>query len=111
MQYQKRNKMQPYYTITLVAGYDENGPQLQAVDLYGTTWKGNFLLSGFAQYFCQVLCQNAWSPDFTEQQAVDLACECMKVLFFRDSRATEEWVIILILLEFKSRVWMAQVWR
>ena len=77
------------YTLSLVAGYADGAPQLQAVDLYGTTWKGDFLLTGFAQYFCQVLCQNAWRPDFTEAEARALAEECMRVLFYRDSRATE----------------------
>ena len=89
MQYQRRNKMNPLYTLSLVAGYADGAPQLQAVDLYGTTWKGDFLLTGFAQYFCQVLCQNAWRPDFTEAEARALAEECMRVLFYRDSRATE----------------------
>lgn len=89
--YQRRMKMDPLWNGTILGGVRKNGEVfLGMVDLYGTKIEGNFLLTGLAAHYCQVLMQNAWRPDLTEQEARTLIEECMRVLFYRDKKASDE---------------------
>lgn len=60
------------------------------VDLYGTKVEGDFLITGLGAHYCQVLMQNTWRPDLSEAEAVKLLEECMRVMFYRDKKATDE---------------------
>lgn len=89
--YQRRMKMDPLWNGTIVGGVRPNGEVfLGMVDLYGTKIEGNFLLTGLAAHYCQVLMQNAWRPDLTEAEARSVIEDCMRVLFYRDKKASDE---------------------
>lgn len=66
--YNKRMKMDPLYTATMVAGVRKDNKEvfLGMTDLYGTKVEADFLLSGLALYYCQAVMQNGHRPDMTE---------------------------------------------
>lgn len=91
LQYQRRMKMDPLWNGTIVGGVRQNSGEvfLGMVDLYGTKIEGNFLLTGLAAHYCQVLLQNAWKPDLSEAEARAVIEDCMRVMFYRDKKASD----------------------
>lgn len=71
LNYQRRMKGDPLWTGTLIGGVRKDTGEvfLGQVDLYGTKLTGNFLLTGLAAHYGQVLMQNAWRPDLSESEA------------------------------------------
>ena len=90
--YQRRMKGDPLWTGNVIGGVrSDNGEVfLGMVDLYGTKIEGNFMLTGLAAHYCQVLLQNAWKPDLTEEEARRVIEDCIRVLFYRDKKAADE---------------------
>lgn len=87
--YSRRNKMNPYWNDLVVAGKDLSGqPFLGMVDKIGTTVKDNFIATGFGSYLALPLLREKWRPDLTEGEARALLEDCMKILFYRDCRAS-----------------------
>ena len=84
-------KMNPLWNGTIVGGVRQDTGEtfLGMVDLYGTKIEGNFLLTGLASHYCQVLMQNNWHPEMTEAEARKVIEDCMRVMFFRDKKATD----------------------
>jgi 20S proteasome subunit beta 7 len=89
LMYAKRNKHNPFWNDLVVAGLDGAGkPFLGMVDKIGTTVKDNFLATGFGGYLALPLLREKWRPDLSEGEARALLEDCMKVLFYRDCRAS-----------------------
>ena len=88
--YQKRSNMNPFWNDVVVAGWDEktNKPFLGTVDRLGTTLQENLVATGFASYLAKPLMREKWRPDLSEGEARALLEDCMKVLFYRDCRAS-----------------------
>ncbi len=84
--------MNPLWNGTIIGGVrkDTGESFLGTVDYFGTKVESNFLLTVFALYYCQVLMQNAWKPDLTEDEAKKVIEDGMRVLFYRDKKATDE---------------------
>jgi len=85
-------KGDPLWNGTIVGGVrpDSGEVFLGMVDLYGTKIEEDFLLTGLASHYCQVLMQNSWRPDLTEAEARAIIEDCMKVMFYRDKKASDE---------------------
>lgn len=92
LQYQRRMKGDPLWNGNIIGGVRQDSGEvfLGMVDLYGTKVEGNFLLTGLAAHYCQVLMQNAWRPDLTFEEARAVIENCMKVMFYRDKKASDE---------------------
>merc|ERR1712070_1065903 len=89
--YQKRGKGNPLWNQLLVAGCSvgENGkPFLGYVDLIGTSYEENFIATGFGAYIAMPLIRERWSADMEEGEARGLLEDCLRVLYYRDCRAT-----------------------
>jgi 20S proteasome subunit beta 7 len=91
MHYYRRNKMNPYWNYTVIGGIDWDGkPTLFSLDQFGTLLKGDYMLVGMAQYFCNAIIAPEYPLDyenFTRDQAVNLLERCFETLFYRDTRA------------------------
>jgi 20S proteasome subunit beta 7 len=85
-------KGDPLWNGSIIGGVRQDTGEtfLGMVDLYGTKVEANFLLTGLAAHYCQVLMQNAWRPDLTEAEARAVIEDCMKVMFYRDKKASDE---------------------
>jgi 20S proteasome subunit beta 7 len=87
--YERRNKMNPYWNDMLVSGYDhKHQPFLGMVDKIGTTVRDNVLATGFGAYLALPLLREHWRPDLSEGEARALLEDAMKILFYRDCRAS-----------------------
>lgn len=88
--YQKRSKMNPFWNDVVVAGWDEqtSKPFLGTIDRLGTTLQENLVATGFGAYLAMPLLREKWRPDLSEGEARALLEDCMKVLFYRDCRAS-----------------------
>jgi 20S proteasome subunit beta 7 len=86
--YTRRTKMNPLWNDLVVAGIDNGKPFLGMVDKIGTTVADNFVATGFGSYLAMPLLREKWRPDLTEGEARALLEDCMKVLFYRDCRAS-----------------------
>lgn len=83
--------MDPLMNSSLVGGFDNEGNRyLGYVDMYGTLLESDYLVGGMAHYFCKVLLSHQAKPDMTDAQAREVMEKCMRVLLYRDSRATEQ---------------------
>lgn len=92
--YRKRNKMEPYWTTTIIGGLDENNiPYLNSVDQFGTRYDDKYLVSGFALYFAGPILEKNVPKDhtkITKEQAIELIDHVFRVLFYRDSSAGDK---------------------
>jgi len=87
--YQRRNKGNPLWNQLLVAGCDKGkAPFLGYVDLIGTAYEENFIATGFGAYLAMPLIRERWSADMDEGEARALLEDCLRVLFYRDCRAS-----------------------
>lgn len=82
--YQQRNKFNPYWNELLVAGSDFLG----SVDKIGTTIQDQVLATGFGRYLALPMLREKWRPDLTEGEARAILEDCLKILFYRDCRAS-----------------------
>ena len=92
LNYQRRMKMDPLWNGSIVGGVraDNGEAFLGMVDLYGTKIEGNYLITGLGAHYCQVLMANHWRADMSEEEARKLIEDCMRVMFYRDKKATDE---------------------
>jgi len=86
--YQRRNKFNPLWNQLLVAGYHNNKSFLGYVDLIGTAYEENFIATGYGAYLAIPLIRERWSADLTEGEARALLEDCLRVLYYRDCRAS-----------------------
>lgn len=100
--YHRRSKFDPLWNHLLVAGLDEEGaPFLAATDLLGTTFTSPSLATGYGSMLAQPIMRK-YVPDeasvanVTQQQAVDVIRECMKVLFYRDARSLDSYSLAIV---------------
>lgn len=86
--YQRRNKGNPLWNQLLVAGFRNETPFLGYVDLIGTAYEENFIATGFGAYLAIPLIREKWNPDMDEGEARGLLEDCLRVMFYRDCRAS-----------------------
>jgi 20S proteasome subunit beta 7 len=87
--YGKRNKGNPLYNTLLVAGFVKNEPYLAYVDLYGTHVLGDYHFTGYAHYMGKPIVIDGWRPNMTEGEAKELVEKAMRMLWYRDARASD----------------------
>jgi 20S proteasome subunit beta 7 len=66
---------------------------LAFVDLLGTTYSADTLATGYGAHIAQPLLRTAVEghvDDITEEQALQILENCMRVLFYRDARSTNK---------------------
>ena len=87
--YNRRNKMNPLWNDLVVAGKDAEGKSfLGWVDKIGTTFEENIVATGFGSYLAIPLLREKYRPDLDEGEARALLEDCMRILFYRDCRAS-----------------------
>jgi 20S proteasome subunit beta 7 len=87
--YNRRNKMNPLWNDLVVAGLDEaDQPFLGWVDKIGTTFQEDLVATGFGSYLAIPLLREKYRPDLQEGEARALLEDCMRILFYRDCRAS-----------------------
>mmetsp|Transcript_83818 Transcript_83818/g.227236 ORF Transcript_83818/g.227236 Transcript_83818/m.227236 type:complete len:201 (-) Transcript_83818:258-860(-) len=70
----------PFQVDMLVAGVDEDGPQLFFLDMYASMEKVNKAAHGYGAMFTFGLMDRFWHPDLTEEEGIALIKKCIKEL-------------------------------
>uniref|UniRef100_A0A7S4T5H5 Proteasome subunit beta n=1 Tax=Ditylum brightwellii TaxID=49249 RepID=A0A7S4T5H5_9STRA len=92
--YNRRNKMNPLWNDIVVAGFaqDKDGstgePFLGLVDKIGTAYGDDMIATGFGSYLALPILREKYRADLEEGEARALLEDCMRVLFYRDCRAS-----------------------
>jgi len=86
--YQRRNKGNPLWNQLVIAGFHKNAPFLGYVDLIGTCFEENFIATGFGAYLAIPLIREKWTAGMSEGEARELLESCLRVLYYRDCRAS-----------------------
>jgi 20S proteasome subunit beta 7 len=88
--HQRRNKMNPLLNQIVLGGVDRNGSShLSYIDLYGTTYEDDYLATGYGAHLAVPILREHARLDMSEDEAVELLRQCMRVLFYRDCRTTD----------------------
>ena len=88
--YQRRNKFNPLWNQLLVAGYHNEKAFLGYVDLIGTAYEENYIATGYGSYLALPIIRDRWHPDIDEGEARVLLEDCLRVLYYRDCRASNK---------------------
>ncbi|GAB7359458.1 hypothetical protein MBLNU230_g6106t1 [Neophaeotheca triangularis] len=100
--YKRRSDFNPLWNALLVCGLDEQGkPFLASADLLGTTFSGPSMATGFGAHLAQpilrrVVPDEKATKDLSRDDAVQAVRECMKVLFYRDARSSNEYSLAVV---------------
>lgn len=100
--YRRRGEFNPLWNAILVAGIDgEDKPFLASVDLLGTTFSAPTLATGFGAHLAQPILRRAVPDesavaDLTRDKAEQVVRECLKVLYYRDARSTDNYSIAVV---------------
>lgn len=86
--YQRRNKFNPLWNQLLLAGFSNQKPFLGYVDLIGTAYEEDFIATGYGAYLAIPLIRERWTADMSEGEARALLEDCLRVLYYRDCRAS-----------------------
>jgi len=73
----------PFQVDMLVAGVDEDGPQLFFLDTYASMEKVNRAAHGYGAMFTLGLMDRFWHPELTEEEGIALIKNCIKELELR----------------------------
>lgn len=57
------------------------------VDKLGTSYKDPLIATAYGGYIAVPLLRKEWTPELTEEAAVQLLKNCMTSLFYRDARS------------------------
>lgn len=86
--YQRRNKGNPLWNQLLVGGFFNGKSFLGYVDLIGTAYEENFIATGFGAYLALPIMRDRWHADMEEGDARALLEDCLRVMYYRDCRAS-----------------------
>jgi len=86
--YQRRSKMDPLWNTIIVAGCRNGEVYLGSSNLYGTEYQDNYIASGLGAHMALPLMRKDWREDMSEAEARKLLEDSMRVLFYRDTRAS-----------------------
>jgi len=86
--YQRRNKGDPLYNQIIIGGVRDGKSYLGLSDLRGLSYEGDIIATGYGGYIAKPLLRKFWKADLTFEEAKHLLECCMRILFYRDARAS-----------------------
>ncbi|SBT74790.1 proteasome subunit beta type-4, putative [Plasmodium malariae] len=122
--YNRKNKIDPLFNTIIIAGvnsqeYDDNDKNILLfsdnikkeeaykdidkndlyigfVDMHGTNFAADYMTTGYARYFALTLLRNQYKDNMTEDEARTLINECLRILYFRDTTASNKIQIVKV---------------
>lgn len=88
--YNRRSKFNPLWNSLVVGGIHKGDKFLGYVDLRGTTYQSTTIATGFGAHLAQPILRRrveGREDELTEEEAVEIMNECLRVLFYRDARS------------------------
>lgn len=90
------NKLIPYMTELIIAGVDENGPQLYVLDALGGVSEEKYAAVGSGSTTAIGLIEDSYRDDLSVEKAVELAVESIKVAVKRDALSGDGIDVVVI---------------
>ncbi|KAI7853509.1 nucleophile aminohydrolase [Circinella umbellata] len=90
MMYNRRSKFNPLWNALVVGGMDKGKKFLGYVDLRGTTYQSSTIATGFGAHLAVPILRKrveGREDDLTEEEAIEIINDCMRVLYYRDARS------------------------
>jgi 20S proteasome subunit beta 7 len=98
--YNRRSRFNPLWLDCVVAGFKAGKPFLGFVDKIGTAYEAPEVCSGFGQYFAIPMLRSAREKkadgNFTQAEARKVVEDAMRVLYYRDCRAFNRFMVATI---------------
>lgn len=97
--YQQRSRFEPLWNTLVVGGYKDGSPFLGYVDRLGVAYEETAVATGYGAYIARPLMEKELDNNdrlLTRAEAVRLLQECLKILYYRDSRAINKYEIAVI---------------
>ncbi|CAO3656803.1 unnamed protein product [Mucor hiemalis] len=88
--YNRRSKFNPLWNSLVVGGIEKGERFLGYVDLRGTTYQSTTIATGFGAHLAQPILRKrveGREDELTEEEAIEIMNECLRVLFYRDARS------------------------
>jgi len=97
--YNKRSKFDPLWTTFVVGGIQDGQEYLAFVDKLGTAYEDPVIATGYGAYIAIPMLRSAYEEkqgNLTEQEAIRVIEDCMRVLYYRDARSFNKYHIGVI---------------
>lgn len=91
--YNRRSRSNPLYNQLIVGGVKSGKKFLGFVDMYGSNYEEDMVATGYGSYIALPLMRRAWRPDLSEAEARTLLEDSMRVLYYRDCRSLNRFII------------------
>jgi 20S proteasome subunit beta 7 len=85
--YARRNKGNPLWNALLVAGFRDGVATLGYLDHLGTAFSDDFSATGFGSDLALPIIRDRWRANLSEAEARAILEDCLRVLWYRDTRA------------------------
>jgi len=95
--YNRRSKVDPLWNTLLVGGIEKDGKSfLGCVDIYGSSYEGDVLATGYGQHLAIPLLRKYAHVDMNKDEAKQLLEDCQRVLIYRDCRTLNKFQLATI---------------
>ncbi|TFK71410.1 proteasome endopeptidase complex beta subunit [Pluteus cervinus] len=97
--YARRSKIDPLWNSLIVGGVKDGKRFLAYVDLLGTTYSASTIATGYGAFIAQPLLRKAVEGNentLTEDAAMAILEESMRVLYYRDARSLDKYQLAKI---------------
>ncbi|KAJ8966084.1 hypothetical protein NQ317_019327 [Molorchus minor] len=93
--YQRRSKFDPFWNNIIVAGNQEGKPFLGTVDKLGTAYTDKIICTCFGAHILTPLLRDHLdrNPNMSLEEAKALLEKCMEVLYYRDARSYDKYLL------------------
>ncbi|KAI8972128.1 nucleophile aminohydrolase [Pilobolus umbonatus] len=92
--YNRRSKFNPLWNSLVVGGIDKGEKFLGYVDLRGTTYQSTTIATGFGAHLARPILRKrveGRENEITEEEAIEIMNDCLRVLFYRDARSLNKY--------------------
>lgn len=97
--YNRRTKFDPLWNSLVVGGIADGKPFLGSISMLGVHFTDDHVASGFGNHLARPLFREKHSPDMSEQEAIDLLCEGLKVCYYRDKNSINKFTLAKVTKE------------
>ncbi|XP_074661352.1 proteasome subunit beta type-4-like [Tubulanus polymorphus] len=95
--YNRRTNFNPLWNTYIVAGLQDDQPYLGYVDKIGVAFQADLVATGYGAYIALPLLRERvdakQSKSLTREEAREMLDECMKILWYRDARSFNKYLI------------------
>jgi 20S proteasome subunit beta 7 len=94
--YQRRSKLNPLWNSLVVCGFRNGKHFLGYTDLYGSNYEDDHVATGFGAHLSKPILRKFMEQkgndtnNISEEEAREVLERCMRVLYYRDARASDK---------------------